>query len=121
MLLIGILLGGAAGAAMAVALAILAGVMNRDALELTVYVLAGGLASLLAITRAERLNAFVRVFVVLLPPPTSPSSIAFEPARRSATWPRIAQLVGVGVVNAAAVGGAGGRHASRCSATCSGS
>ena len=41
------------------------GVMNRDALELTVYVLAGGMAALLAITRAERLNAFVRVFVAL--------------------------------------------------------
>ena len=60
-LLIGILLQGASGAVMAGTLAILAGIMNRDALELTVYVLAGGLAALLTITRAERLNAFVRV------------------------------------------------------------
>ncbi|MBA2263911.1 MAG: HDIG domain-containing protein [Chloroflexi bacterium] len=65
-LLIGILLQSGAGAVMGGALAILAGIMNRDALELTVYVLAGGLAALLAITRAERLNAFVRVFVALV-------------------------------------------------------
>ncbi|HUH16404.1 MAG TPA: HDIG domain-containing protein, partial [Methylomirabilota bacterium] len=64
-LLIGILLNGTAGVAMAGALAVLAGVMNRDALELAVYVLAGGLVSLLTITRAERLNAFVRVFAFL--------------------------------------------------------
>ena len=43
-LLIGILLEGGAGAAMAVALAVLAGIMNRDALDLSVYVLAGGAA-----------------------------------------------------------------------------
>jgi cyclic-di-AMP phosphodiesterase PgpH len=64
-LLVGILLQGSAGAAMAAALAVLAGVMNRDALELTVYVLAGGFAALLTITRAERLNAFARVFIAL--------------------------------------------------------
>jgi putative nucleotidyltransferase with HDIG domain len=64
-LLVTILLQGGAGAAMAVLLAVLAGVMNRDALELAVYVLAGGVASILAITHAERLNAFVRVFFVL--------------------------------------------------------
>ena len=64
-LLVGILLQGAAGAAMAGALAILAGVMNRDALELTAYVLAGGLAAILTITRAERLNAFVRVGIAI--------------------------------------------------------
>ncbi|HEX5041251.1 MAG TPA: HDIG domain-containing protein [Candidatus Limnocylindria bacterium] len=64
-LLVGILLQGGAGAAMAAALAVLAGVMNRDALELAVYVLAGGLAALIAMARAERLNAFFRVFAVL--------------------------------------------------------
>jgi len=64
-LLLGILLQGGAGAAAAAALAVLAGLMNRDALELTVYVLVGGMAALLAITRAERLNAFVRVFLAL--------------------------------------------------------
>jgi cyclic-di-AMP phosphodiesterase PgpH len=64
-LLIGILLGSSAGAAMAGGLAVLAGIMNRDALELAVYVLAGGLVSLMTIARAERLNAFVRVFVAL--------------------------------------------------------
>lgn len=64
-LLMGILLRNSAGGAMAGALAVLAGVMNREALEVTVYVLAGGIVSLLVITRAERLNAFVRVFVAL--------------------------------------------------------
>jgi putative nucleotidyltransferase with HDIG domain len=64
-LLTGILLDGAAGAAMAVALAVLAGVMNRDALEPAVYTLAGGVAALTAIVRAERLNAFVRAGFVL--------------------------------------------------------
>ncbi len=64
-LLIGILLRPSAGAALAVGLAVLAGVMNGDALEPAVYVLAGGMVSLLTITRAERLNAFVRVFVAL--------------------------------------------------------
>jgi putative nucleotidyltransferase with HDIG domain len=64
-LLTGILLDGGAGAAMAVALAVLAGVMNRDALEPAVYTLAGGVAALTAIVRAERLNAFVRAGFVL--------------------------------------------------------
>ena len=64
-LLIGILLGSGAGAAMAAGLAVLAGIMNRDALDLAVYVLAGGAASLLVLARAERLNAFVRVFAGL--------------------------------------------------------
>ena len=100
-LLMGILLQGAAGAAMAGALAVLAGVMNRDALELAVYVLAGGLAALLTITRAERLNAFVRVAL--------PCSAATNVARgrppsacsASATSPAFAQLAGAGIVNAA--------------------
>jgi putative nucleotidyltransferase with HDIG domain len=64
-LLIGLLLGGSSGAALAVTLAVLAGVMNQAALEPSVYVLAGGLASLLTIVRAERLNAFVRAGLVL--------------------------------------------------------
>ena len=64
-LLIGILLEGGAGAAMAVALAVLAGVMNRDALDLSVFVLAGGSTALLTIVRAERLNAFVRTGLLI--------------------------------------------------------
>ncbi|HVM24368.1 MAG TPA: HDIG domain-containing protein [Candidatus Limnocylindrales bacterium] len=64
-LLMAVLLRSSAGAAMAGGLAILAGVMNRDALDLSAYVLAGGIASLLVITRAERLNAFIRVFAAL--------------------------------------------------------
>ena len=64
-LLSAILLNGAAGAAMAVALAVLAGVMNRDALEPAMYTMAGGIVALTAIVRAERLNAFVRAGVLL--------------------------------------------------------
>jgi len=64
-LLIGVLLGSGPGAAIAAALAVLAGVMNRDALDLAVYVLAGGIAALVTLARAERLNAFFRVFVAL--------------------------------------------------------
>ncbi|HEX2141298.1 MAG TPA: HDIG domain-containing protein [Candidatus Limnocylindria bacterium] len=64
-LLAAILLDGAAGAAMAVALAVLAGVMNRDSLEPAVYTLAGGIVAVTAIVRAERLNAFLRAGVLL--------------------------------------------------------
>jgi putative nucleotidyltransferase with HDIG domain len=98
-LLLGILLPGAAGAVMAVALAILAGVMNRDALELTVYVLVGGLASLLAITRAERLNAFVRVFFVVAAAQVA-VVVAFG-AMEQRDLAAQAQLIGVSLLNAA--------------------
>jgi putative nucleotidyltransferase with HDIG domain len=98
-LLLSILLPGAAGAVMAVALAVLAGVMNREALELTVYVLVGGLASLLAITRAERLNAFVRVFFVVAAANVA-VVLAFG-AQEQRDLAAQAQLVGVGVFNAA--------------------
>jgi len=64
-LLAAILLDGAAGAAMAVTLAVLAGVMNRESLQLAVYTLAGGVAVLTSIKGAERLNAFVRTGLVL--------------------------------------------------------
>ena len=97
-LLLGILLPGAAGAVMAVALAVLAGVMNRDALELTVYVLVGGLAALLAITRAERLNAFVRVFVVVAA--VNVAVVLAFGAQEQRDLLAQAQLVGVGIFNA---------------------
>jgi putative nucleotidyltransferase with HDIG domain len=64
-LLAAILLDGAAGAAMAVTLAVLAGVMNREALQPAMYTLAGGVAVLTSIKGAERLNAFVRAGLVL--------------------------------------------------------
>jgi cyclic-di-AMP phosphodiesterase PgpH len=64
-----------------------------------VYVLAGGVASLLAITSAERLNAFVRVFAAL-----AASNVLVVTAfslldQRDAA--AIAQLGGMGLVNAA--------------------
>jgi cyclic-di-AMP phosphodiesterase PgpH len=98
-LLLGILLPGAAGAVMAVALAVLAGVMNREALELTVYVLVGGLASLLAITRAERINAFVRVFFVVAAANVA-VVVAFG-AQEQRDLAAEAQLVGAAIFNAA--------------------
>ncbi|HEY8771757.1 MAG TPA: HDIG domain-containing metalloprotein, partial [Candidatus Limnocylindria bacterium] len=64
-LLTAILLDGAAGAAMALALAVLAGVMNQDAFGPAMYTLAGGLAAVITIVRAERLNVFVRAGVAI--------------------------------------------------------
>src|SRR6185503_5001696 len=64
-LLTAILLDGAAGAAMALALAALAGVMNQDAFGPAAYTLAGGLAAVITIVRAERLNVFVRAGVAI--------------------------------------------------------
>jgi putative nucleotidyltransferase with HDIG domain len=98
-LLMGILLPGGSGAVMAGALAVLAGVMNRDALDLAVFVLAGGLAALLAVTRAERLNAFVRVFAVLAAMNMA-VAIAFSLLDQR-DLAAVAQLAGAGVVNAA--------------------
>jgi cyclic-di-AMP phosphodiesterase PgpH len=60
-----VLLDGAAGAAMALALATLAGVMNQDAFGPAAYTLAGGLAAVITIVRAERLNVFVRAGVAI--------------------------------------------------------
>jgi hypothetical protein len=64
-LLTAILLDGAAGVAMALALSVLAGVMNQDAFGPAVYTLAGGLAAVITIVRAERLNVFVRAGVAI--------------------------------------------------------
>jgi len=60
-----ILLDASTGAAMAVSLAVLAGVMNQGSLEPAVYTLAGGIASITAIAHAERLNAFARAAALL--------------------------------------------------------
>jgi len=98
-LLMGILLQGGAGAVMAGALAVLAGVMNRDALDLAVFVLAGGLAALLTVTRAERLNVFVRVFGVLAAVNVA-VAIAFSLLDQRELV-GVLQLAGAAVVNAA--------------------
>ncbi|MGQ0608088.1 MAG: HD family phosphohydrolase [Chloroflexota bacterium] len=97
-LLVGILLRNSAGVAMAGGLAVLAGVMNRDALEPAVYVLAGGVVALLTITRAERLNAFVRVFAAV-----SVTNIAVVTAFSllgQRDLAAVLQLGGIGLVNA---------------------
>ena len=97
-LLVGILLQAGAGAAMAVALGVLAGVMNRDALDPAAYVLAGGLVSLLTITNAERLNAFFRVgaFLAITNILVVTAFSLVEQRELSA----IAGLAGAGLVNA---------------------
>ncbi|HJT64722.1 MAG TPA: hypothetical protein VJ839_08135, partial [Candidatus Limnocylindria bacterium] len=64
-MLTGLLLGGAAGGAMAIGLAVVAGLVNDAALGPVMYVAAGGFASLVIILQAERLNAFVRAGLVL--------------------------------------------------------
>jgi putative nucleotidyltransferase with HDIG domain len=97
-LLIGILLRNSAGVAMAGALAVLAGVMNRDALEPAVFVLAGGLAGLLTITRAERLNAFVRVFAALAV--TNVAVVTAFSLLEQRDIAAVLQLGGIGLVNA---------------------
>jgi hypothetical protein len=64
-MLTGLLLGGAAGGAMAIGLAIVAGLVNAATLGPVIYVAAGGFASLVIILQTERLNAFVRAGLVL--------------------------------------------------------
>jgi putative nucleotidyltransferase with HDIG domain len=64
-MLIGLLLGSAAGGAMAIGLAVVAGMTNSSDLGPVVYTAAGGFASLVIILQAERLNAFVRAGLVL--------------------------------------------------------
>ena len=64
-MLIGILLESASAAALAGALAVITGVVNGESLELATFTLAGGVVSLVALSRAERLNAFVRASVML--------------------------------------------------------
>jgi len=97
-LLVGILLRNSAGAAMAIGLAILAGVMNREALEPAAYVLAGGVVALLTITRAERLNAFVRVFAALAATNIAVVTAFSLLAQRDVA--AVVQLGGMGLVNA---------------------
>ncbi len=97
-LLIGILLQPGAGAVMAACLAVLAGVMNRDALDLAVYVFAGGAAALLTLARAERMNAFFRVFLVLAATNIAVVTAFSLLAQRDLA--AIAQLSAVGILNA---------------------
>ena len=98
-LLTAILLDGAAGAAMALSLAVLAGVMNLDAFEPAVYTLAAGLAAVITIVRAERLNVFVRAGVAIgLTNITILTAFNLIEQRDVAA---ILQGVGAGAVNAA--------------------
>jgi putative nucleotidyltransferase with HDIG domain len=97
-LLIGILLDGYTGAAMAAALALLSGVVNQGGLEPAAYVLAGGAAALLSIVRAERLNAFLRAgFFVSVANATVVIAFSLLQQRDLAG---MLQLVGAGVVHA---------------------
>jgi cyclic-di-AMP phosphodiesterase PgpH len=97
-LLIGILLGNSAGAAMTVALAVLAGVMNREAFEPAVYTAGGGFVALMTITRAERLNAFVRVFAALFA--TNLAIVTAFGLLQQRDLPGMVTLGGIGLVNA---------------------
>ena len=97
-MLIGILLEGYAGAAMAAALAVIAGVINPSGFGPAVYVLSGGMASLLAIVSAERLNAFLRAGLVLAA--TNIFVVIALGLLDQSDVTGIAQLAGAGVVNA---------------------
>jgi putative nucleotidyltransferase with HDIG domain len=107
-MLTGLLLGGAAGGAMAIGLAVVAGLVNDAALGPVMYVAAGGFASLVTILQAERLNAFVRAGIVL--GIVNVSVVVAFGLLDGLDATGIAQLAVAGVVNAAlsvilAVGG----------------
>jgi cyclic-di-AMP phosphodiesterase PgpH len=97
-LLTTLLLDGAVGAAMAVTLAVLAGLMNREAFGPTLYTLAGGVISILAIIHAERLNAFVRAGVLLAL--ANVSVLTAVTLLEQGTWATILQGLVAGSVNA---------------------
>jgi putative nucleotidyltransferase with HDIG domain len=97
-LLVGILLEGYAGAAMAALLAVLAGIVNPNGLEPAVYVMAGGMTALLAIVRAERLNAFLRAGLFLAF--TNVTVVVAFGLLEQTDVTGIGQLVGAGLVNA---------------------
>lgn len=97
-MLIGILLEGYAGAAMAAVLAVVAGVVNPSGFEPAVYVLSGGMASLLAIVSAERLNAFLRTGLVLAL--TNIAVVVAFGLMDQTDVAGMAQLAGAGVLNA---------------------
>ena len=107
-MLTGLLLGGAAGGAMAMSLAVLAGLVNSAALGPVVYVATGGFASLVVILNAERLNAFIRAGLVLAV--VNVAVVVAFGLLDGLDGTGIAQLALAGVVNAAlsvilAVGG----------------
>jgi hypothetical protein len=81
--------------------------MNREALDLAVYVLAGGAAALLTLARAERMNAFFRVFLVLAATNVVVATAFSLLGQRDLA--AIAQLGGAGILNAflAVVGAVG--------------
>jgi putative nucleotidyltransferase with HDIG domain len=107
-MLTGLLLGGAAGGAMAMGLAVVAGLTNSADLGPVVYAAAGGFASLVIILQAERLNAFVRAGLVLAMVNVT-VVVAFS-LLEGLDATGVAQLAAAGLVNAAlsvvlAVGG----------------
>ncbi|HEV7199263.1 MAG TPA: HDIG domain-containing protein [Candidatus Limnocylindria bacterium] len=98
-MLTGLLLGGAAGGAMAIGLAIVAGLVNAATLGPVMYVAAGGFASLVIILQAERLNAFVRAGLVLAM--VNVSVVVAFGLLDGLDGTGIAQLAVAGMVNAA--------------------
>jgi putative nucleotidyltransferase with HDIG domain len=98
-MLTGLLLGGAAGGAMAMGLAVVAGLSNSADLGPVVYAAAGGFASLVIILQAERLNAFVRAGLVLVMVNVT-VVVAFS-LLEGLDATGVAQLAAAGLVNAA--------------------
>ncbi len=98
-MLTGLLLGGAAGGAMAIGLAVVAGLVNSANLGPVMYVAAGGLASLVVILQAERLNAFVRAGLVLAL--VNVTVVVAFGLLEGLDATGIAQLAAAGLVNAA--------------------
>ena len=98
-MLTGLLLGGAAGGAMAIGLAVVAGLVNSANLGPVMYAAAGGLASLVVILQAERLNAFVRAGLVLAL--VNVTVVVAFGLLEGLDATGIAQLAAAGLVNAA--------------------
>jgi putative nucleotidyltransferase with HDIG domain len=98
-MLTAILLGTPVGAAMTIALATVAGLVNREALEVTLYVLAGGIVALLAMVHAERLNVFYRAGAILTV--TNLAVVGAFALLQPSDLAAVAQLAVAAVVNAA--------------------
>jgi putative nucleotidyltransferase with HDIG domain len=98
-MLAAILLGTPVGAAMTIALATVAGLVNREALEVTLYVLAGGIVALLAMVHAERLNVFYRAGAILTV--TNLAVVGAFALLQPSDLAAVAQLAVAAVVNAA--------------------
>jgi putative nucleotidyltransferase with HDIG domain len=98
-MLVAILLESWSAAAMAAALSLIAGLANGQSLELATMTLAGGAISTVALTRAERLQTFLRAGLLLAV--TNVAVILAFSLFAQRDVPGIAQLLAAGLANGA--------------------